>query len=126
MSTLNRLSWTLLAVAAVSLGMALALVVGAAVLLHASLPFLTVWVALAAVIGFKLLTEAGEASAPPLPPPPPTRPEPELPLGDLDVLYRMWQRGDISDAVYRRAVALRMRRYNPPPPPAPPRRRRWR
>jgi hypothetical protein len=114
----------MLGVAAVSFGMALALVVGAAVLLGASLSLPMVWAAVAAVVGFKLLSEAGERPTPP--PTPPTHPEPEVPLADLDALYRMWQRGDISEAAYRRAVAQATRRYSPPPPPAPPRRhRRW-
>jgi hypothetical protein len=126
MSTLNRLSWTLLAIVGISLVVALALVAGAAVLLGASFSFPAVWAAVAAAIAFKLLTEAGGTSGPPPPPPPPTRPEPEMRLEDLELLHRMWRRGDIDEAAYRQAVAQATRRYRPPPPPVPPRRRRWR
>jgi len=73
-----------------------------------------VWVAAGAVIGFKLLTDTGEASAPPLPPQ--THLEPDVRVEDLDLLCRMWQRGDIPEAASRRAVALAM---PTPPQPAP-------
>jgi hypothetical protein len=122
MRTLNRLSWILLAIAVLSFVVAVALVAGAAVLLHISLSFPVVWLAVAAVVTFKLLTDQGQSSAPP---PTPTRPEPELRLEDLELLHRMWQRGDIPEAAYRRAVAQATHRYSPPPPAAPPRRRGW-
>ena len=122
MRTLNRLSWLLLGVAVLSLVMALALVAAVGVLLHASLDLLMVWAALAVVIAFRLLT--GEQVASP-PAQPPSRPEPEVRLEDLELLHRMWQRGDIGEAAYRRAVAQATRRYSPPPP-VPDRRPRWR
>lgn len=128
MSTINRLSWLLLAVVGVSFGMALAIVGGAAVLLHASLSLPAIWAAAALVVVFKMATEgSSERSVPPpsKPSKPPMPPEPEPSLEELEALHRMWRRGDISEATYRRAVERATRRYSPPPPPAPPRRRRW-
>ena len=123
MALLNRASWWLLAYLASTSILALLVVAGAALLLHWSVPLAQTWLLCAGVVGYLLLHE-GHA-APVAPPPPPPPPEPPVPLEDLEYLRRLWQHGDISEAVYRRAVDQATRRYVPPPPlPDPPRRRR--
>jgi hypothetical protein len=128
MRTINRLSWLVIAVAVFSLVMAVALVVGASVLVHVTLSLPVVWAALAGLIGFRILTERSGASSPAQPPsspPPATHPEPELRLDDLEKIYVCFKRGDVSEAVYRRAVEQATRRFTPPPPLAPQRHRWW-
>jgi hypothetical protein len=123
MALVNRLSWLLLAFVAVTSALTLVVVGVAALLVHWSLPLPQTWLLISAAAVYLLVHDAHPApSAPPLPPPP----EAEVSLEDLEALRRMWQHGDIAEAVYRRAVAQATRRYvPPPPPPAPPRRRRW-
>ena len=118
MRTLNRLSWLLLAVAGLSLLMAVGLVAGAALLLHASLSLPTVWAVTAAITVFKLATDGSGDRSVSVPPAGP--PQPEITLEDLERLRRMWQQGDIPEDVYRRAARRVTSRYQPPPP-APPR-----
>lgn len=126
MVLLNRLSWWLLGYLAATSALALLTVAGAALLLHWSVPLAQTWLLCAALVGYLLLHEshaAPVASAPPSPPPP----EAPVALEDLAYLRRLWQQGDISEAVYRRAVDQATRRYVPPPtlPDPPRRRRRW-
>ncbi len=124
MRLVNRASWLLLGFLAVTGTMTLVVVGGAALLVHWSVPVPQTWLLISAAAVYLLVHDAHGAPTPA--PPLPAAPEPEVPLDDLEHLRRLWQHGDISESVYRRAVAQATRRYVPPPPPAaPPRRRRW-
>lgn len=124
---LNRLSWMLLGVAAISVGCTAALVAAAGVLLHRLLPFIPVLAIVGMAVCYKLITAGDGSSAPPpsSAPQSPPRQEPEISLAELRALRQLWLAGDIPESTYKFALAQRTRRYRPPAPPAPPRRRRW-
>ncbi len=122
---INRLSWLLIGFVAATGGFTLVVVAGAALVFHAALPLPTVWLIVAAVAVYLMLRGEPAAPATPQPPSSPAPSEPDIAVKDLEVLHRMLQRGDISEATYRQAVARATRRFAPPPPPPPRRRRRW-
>ncbi len=120
---INRLSWWLLGFVAITTLVTLLVVVGAAAMVHWSLPWPQTWVVSALVVGYAIAHE-WRSTPPPAAAPPPA-PVPEVPLSDLEHLRRLLEHGDISEQTYRRAVTQATRRYVPPPPPLPPKRRRW-
>ena len=123
---INRLSWLLIWFAVLTGGATLLVVAAAWFIAHLTLSIPAVWLLVAAGAGYLLVQGDGPrpvASAGPAVSP---APEHEIDLEDLELLHRMWQRGDISEATYRQAVARATRRITPPPPPPPPPpRRRW-
>ena len=122
---INRLSWLLIWFAAITGGATLVLVAAAWFMAHIALPIPLTWLLIAGGAAYVLLQGEGRhepATSGPIVRP---EPEPEIDLEDLEALHRMWQRGDISEATYRQAVARATRRFTPSPPPPPPPRHRW-
>ena len=120
---INRMSWWLLGFVTITTLVTLVAVVGAASTVHWSLPWPQTWAVSAAIVGYAIVHEW--RSAPPPAAALPPAPLPDVRLDDLEHLRHLWERGDIPEHVYRRAVAQATRRYVPPPPPPPPKRRRW-
>ncbi len=122
---INRLSWLLLWFAALTGGATLVLVAAAWFIAHVTLPVPLVWLVIAGGCAYVLLQGEGRHEPAAAGPIVRAEPEPEIGLEDLEALHRMWQRGDISEATYRGAVARATRRFTPSSPPPPPPRHRW-